>query len=187
MKRTSMVTGQMAGLTGKNLLVAVVLTPLATVALAAPASAAPPTPIEPQPLPVTVPLCGVDLTFTEEVFRAREHKNGRVTGAVKVRVTNEATGKTVLVNASGPGAATKTELGNDLTQLDITFTGTSLVSVFPGEEALFRDAGLPDLFVTKGPTRLTTVTDFSNPDAPLVVRGSIDVPSRITNLCAVLV
>jgi len=161
-------------------------TALLTGGLASPALAAPPVPVESQP-PQTFPLCGTEVTISEEVNRTREHKDGRITGALKLRVTNDRTRRSIVVNASGPGRVVETDLGGGRFQLDFSFTGRSLIFPFiPGEVPFFRAAGLPDLFVTKGPFRQTTVIDVSGIDEttpPPVVGFTIDVPNRVEDLC----
>jgi len=81
----------------------------------------------------------------------------------------------------------ETDLGGGRFQLDFSFTGRSLIFPFiPGEVPFFRAAGLPDLFVTKGPFRQTTVIDVSGIDEttpPPVVGFTIDVPNRVEDLC----
>lgn len=170
-------------------------TALLTGGLATPALAGPPhEPLPPQP-PVTLPLCGTEngVTFTEVVQREKTNtKTGRVTGALKIRVTNEDTGESVLVNASGPGMFEEVvdEEAGTLT-LTFDFTGRSLIFPFtPDEQAFFQAAGLPDIFTTSGPVLGTVVLDISEADEdnpPTVIASSFDIPrNRVNDVCALI-
>jgi len=163
-------------------------TAMLTAGLASPASAAPPELIGPG-LSDPLRLCGTTIGFTQEVVRVRVHKDGRTTGTIKIRLTNEATGKNVLVNASGPATFRETVLQNGNIEIVFAPTGPGLYYPFPGEEEYYAAANLPDLFVTKGPFKQTIVLDVTNADEdtpPGVVSFLTEVPNRIENLCTVL-
>jgi len=109
-------------------------------------------------------------------------KTGRTTGALKIRVTNEMTGKSILVNASGPGSQTETVDEAGLLTLVLDFTGRSIVYPFdPDERALFRAAGLPDIFATRGPVVGTVLVNTVTGE---VESSTFDVArNRIDDLC----
>lgn len=161
---------------------------LSSTALAAP----PLEPIPPQPPLTGLQLCGTTITIEEVVQREKVNtKTGRVTGALKVRVTNEETGESVLVNASGPGTFAETvdeEAGTVTFSFD--FRGRSLVFPFdPEERAFFEQAGLPDIFTTSGPLSGTVVLDISEADEdtpPTVESVEIDTPRRVVDICEAL-
>jgi hypothetical protein len=95
-----------------------------------------------------------------------------VTGVLKVRVTNTATGATVLVNASGTGHDALLYPNGDFL---FTSSGPSLIVLTPEQAG---QTGLPELFLNSGNMVLLFRAD-----------GSAEVQSRVghlTDLCAVL-
>ena len=95
-----------------------------------------------------------------------------VTGVFKVRVTNTATGATVLVNASGTGHDALLYPNGDFL---FTSSGPSIIVLTPEEAA---QTGLPELFLASGNMTLLFRAD-----------GSAEVQRRVghlTDLCAVL-
>lgn len=95
-----------------------------------------------------------------------------VTGVLKVRVTNTATGATVLVNASGTGHDALLYPNGDFL---LTSAGPSLIVLTPEQAA---ETGLPDLFLASGNMTILFGAD-----------GSAEVQRRVghlTDLCAVL-
>ncbi len=165
---------------------------LAVGAVASPALAAPPL----EPLPdfptMTFPLCDTKNGITIEQVVNKEKinvKTMRVTGTLKLRITNEDNGKSVVVNVSGPGSNTLTENG-PIQTTTFEAQGRALVSRFtPQEEAALNAAGLPDVFVTSGPLKLTTVYDVSMADEdtpPVLLDFEISVPNKVRDICAEL-
>ena len=164
-------------------------------ALVSPALAAPPhEPVPDQP-PFTIEkLCGTEegVTFTALDVRAKQNtKTGRFTGAFKFQVTNKDTGASVVVNNSGPGPITETvdeEAGTVTIVLD--FKGRSVFFPFnETEQAIFEAAGLPDIFATSGPVRVTVVLDISEADAdtpPTALSIDFDTPERVQDVCALI-
>lgn len=166
---------------------------LAGGAPASPAFAAPPLEPLPDMPPLTgLELCGTTVTISEEVQREKENlKTGRVTGALKVRITNEGTGESIVVNASGPGTFGLTEVvEGELIELTFSFKGRSLIfATNPDELEAFREMGLPDIFVTSGPFESTVLLDVSEADEftePTFVSTTIDTPRRIQDVCEIL-
>ena len=174
---------------------------LAGGALATPALAAPPLePFPSNPDPFTFPfeVCGTTVTITELVQREKVNlKNQRLTGALKLLVTNEETGQSTVVNASGPATQTFT-LNPDGTQT-LTFSSQGLGLFTPHVEADLeksRAAGLPDIFVTSGRVETTIVfppfPDFGEGEEPPEdvvlepISESFDLPHRVQDVCALI-
>ena len=159
---------------------------LAGGALASPALAAPPERIPPMPEPFEVEACDTTLLFEEVVQKERVHvkegKLDRVTGALKVRITNLENGESILVNASGPGTFEEIENEDGSLTLIIRFKGRSLIfAQSPEDRQFFEAAGLPDVFITSGPLNATiTLTENGVADA------SIDAPRRVQDVCEIL-
>ena len=180
--------------TGATLLTAVLFT---GGALAAPALAAPPHEPVPEQKPFTIPkLCGIEegVTVTTVMLRAKRNtKTGRFTGAFKYQVTNNRTGRSVVVNNSGPGPITETvdEAAGTVT-IDFDFKGRTVVFAFSEkEQAIFAAAGLPDIFATSGPIRYRVVLDISEADAdadtpPTAISINFDTPNRVQDVCALI-
>jgi hypothetical protein len=96
----------------------------------------------------------------------------RATGHLVVTATNTATGKTISVNASGPGTAT---LRADNAGAVFDVQGHFFEWLFPMEQAR---TGFPGLMLMDGHTQGTLDSDF-------LVR-SLSSTGHITNLCAEL-
>jgi hypothetical protein len=95
-----------------------------------------------------------------------------VTGVFKMRVTNTATGASVLVNASGTGHDALLHPNGDFL---FTSAGPSLIVLTPEEAA---ETGLPELFLASGNMTILFRAD-----------GSAELQRRVghlTDLCAVL-
>ena len=95
-----------------------------------------------------------------------------VTGVFKVRVTNTATGATVLVNASGTGHDALQYPNGDFL---FTSSGPSLIVLTPEQAA---QTGLPELFLASGNMVILFRAD-----------GSAEVERRVgklTDLCSLL-
>ncbi len=110
------------------------------------------------PVPVPAEWCGfpvlVDFPVNREYGKASTLADGSsvlvVRGALFISATNQTSGKTIMINASGPGAF--------ITSPD----RTTLTGEFYGRAFLFapnlRDLGFPsNIVVTAGPTVLTQV------------------------------
>ncbi len=164
-------------------------------ALASPAHAAPPHEPVPEVEPFTIPkLCGIvkGVTVSTVMLRAKQNtKTGRFTGAFKYQVTNNETGRSVVVNNSGPGPITETvdEAAGTVT-IDFDFKGRTVVFAFSvKEQAIFEAAGLPDIFATSGPIRYRVVLDISKPDGgtpPPAISIDFDTPNRVQDVCALI-
>ena len=154
--------------------------------LAAPASAAPPLePLPPMP-PKEFSLCGTTVLVEEVMNKAKENtKTGRITGALKIRLTNLENDQSVVVNASGPGfiTAEPDEKAGTLT-ITFDFRGRSLIFPFTAEEQVFFEAaGLPDIFTTRGPFVGTLVLPLDDPaGAPIASTFDVD-RNRVRNVC----
>jgi hypothetical protein len=98
-----------------------------------------------------------------------------VTGQLKYRLTNERTGQTVVVVASGPSVGQ--HLGKAQPNGDFLFqaVGRNIGFLTPQQVA---ETGLPPIFVTSGPIRVLITTD-----GRLV---PIQIPHHQTDYCAVL-
>lgn len=174
---------------------------LAAGAFATPALAAPPFerfPSNPEPFTFPFEVCGTTVTITELVQREKINlKNMRVTGALKLLVTNADTGESTVVNASGPVTQTST-LNPDGTET-VTFNsqGRSLFTPFLAADLeKSRAAGLPDIFVTSGPVDATIVfppfpeiPEGQEPPEEVFVQPisqSIDFPNQVQDVCALI-
>jgi hypothetical protein len=153
---------------------------------AAPAAAAPPQFVEPAPT-MTLPICGAtEGILIEQVGRSqREHKNGRNTGSLRIRLTNVATGASVLVNASGPGSSPLTENPDGTSTFNFAATGQNLIFSYDAtDEAMLAAQGLPGVFVSSGPIELNgTFNTETEASISLTVTRK---PPRIRDLCAEL-
>jgi hypothetical protein len=98
-----------------------------------------------------------------------------VTGQLKYRLTNESTGQSVVVVASGPSVGQY--LGEALPNGDFLFqaVGRNIGFLTPDQVAA---TGLPPILVTSGPIRILITTD-----GQLV---PIEIPHQQTDFCAVL-
>ena len=102
--------------------------------------------------PFTVEACGttVDATFPmnkeyqQVTTDAEGNQHIKVTGALKVTLTDTATGRSVTYNISGPGTSIAYANGDFL----FDATGRNLWFLTPEQAAA---TGLPQLFVTSGP------------------------------------
>ena len=169
--------------------------------LASPAVAAPPFerfPANPEPFTFPFEVCGTTVTITELVQREKINlKNMRVTGALKLRITNEVTGQSTVVNASGPGTFISTVNPDGTETVTGASQGRSLFTPFT-EADLAKSAamGLPEIFVTSGPVTTTAVfppfPEFSEENPPPEdfvfepISESIDFPNRIQDVCALI-
>lgn len=159
---------------------------LAGGAFASPALAAPPERIPPMPEPFEVEACDTTLFFEEVMQKQRVHvkegKLDRVTGALKVRVTNLENGESILVNASGPG--TFEEIENEDGSLTVVIRGKGRSLIFPEtpeDLKFFGAAALPDVFITSGPLNATlTLTENG------LQNVTFDVPRRVQDVCEIL-
>lgn len=160
-----------------------VLGALALLAVPVPAQAAPKEPLGPAPDFVGA-LCGTTVKVSEEVNRAKVGAKGKVTGTLRYRLTDLATGRTALVNASGPGTMTVEPLPGGREAVVFRATGPSLFfPVDAVEAAYFEAAGLPDLLLTSGPLRVSLVLDPAKPETESIV---IDAPRRVVDGCALI-
>jgi hypothetical protein len=98
-----------------------------------------------------------------------------VTGTLKVQLTNEATGESVLTNPSGPA------VGQFMQELlpngDFLFqaVGINLIFITPEQAA---SSGLPVLFTSSGPLQIL----FTSEGGVVPIR----IPNHLTDWCAVL-
>lgn len=160
---------------------------LAGGALASPALAAPPERIPPMPEPFEVQACDTTLLFEEVVQKERVHvkegKLDRVTGSLKIRITNLENGESLLVNASGPGTFQEIENEDGTLTIKIAFKGRNLIfPEVPEDLAFFQAAGLPDVFITSGPLNGTITL---SPDGE-VEELTLDTPRRVQDVCQIL-
>jgi hypothetical protein len=95
-----------------------------------------------------------------------------VTGMFKLRVTNTATGASVIVNASGTGHDALLYPNGDFL---FTSAGPSIITLTPEQAA---QTGLPELFVNAG-----NMTILFGADGSAVVQSRV---GHLTDLCAVL-
>jgi hypothetical protein len=94
------------------------------------------------------------------------------TGALKISYTNQATGKTITVNRSGPGKTTVFADGSEL----VAAKGPGGVILAPPDANRF---GLPAVSVVAGALTLTVAADGSM--ASLSLHGHV-----LVNVCAAL-
>jgi hypothetical protein len=140
-----------------------------TVLMAAPAYANKPA-VDPAADAVTVTACGgiellQEVAFAGGKFHEQPDGSLRITGVFKIRYTNVATGKSIVLNGSGP--ATFTDVGGDWTLL--SFQGRSVgVSEVVDEGAVYWSAG-PGLVLYN-----------SDPDEPVTV---LQTPPVFRNVC----
>lgn len=129
--------------------------------------------------PFTVEACGttVDATFPMDkeyqqvTTDAEGNQHIKVTGALKVTLTDTATGRSVTYNISGPGTSIAYANGDFL----LVATGRNL-GILTAEQAAA--LGLPELFVTSGPIRVLIRAD-----------GSVDIQrqgNHLQDICAAL-
>jgi hypothetical protein len=129
--------------------------------------------------PFTVQACGttVDVTFPMDkeyqkvTTDAEGNQHIKVTGALKVTLTDTATGRSVTYNISGPGTSIAYANGDFL----FNATGRNLLLLTPDQAAA---TGLPQLFVTSGPISVLFRAD-----------GSVEVQrlgNHLQDICAAL-
>ena len=129
--------------------------------------------------PFTVQACGttVDVTFPMDkeyqkvTTDAEGNQHIQVTGALKVTLTDTATGRSVTYNISGPGTSIAYANGDFL----FNATGRNLLFLTPEQAAA---TGLPQLFVTSGPISVLFRAD-----------GSVEVQrlgNHLQDICAAL-
>jgi hypothetical protein len=129
--------------------------------------------------PFTVEACGttVDATFPmnkeyqQVTTDAEGNQHIKVTGALKVTLTDTATGRSVTYNISGPGTSIAYANGDFL----FNATGRNLLFLTPEQAAA---TGLPQLFVTSGPISVLFRAD-----------GSVEVQrlgNHLQDICAAL-
>jgi hypothetical protein len=129
--------------------------------------------------PFTVQACGttVDATFPMDkeyqqvTTDAEGNQHIKVTGALKVTLTDTATGRSVTYNISGPGTSIAYANGDFL----FNATGRNLLFLTPEQAAA---TGLPQLFVTSGPISVLFRAD-----------GSVEVQrlgNHLQDICAAL-
>ncbi len=100
-------------------------------------------------------VCGfpihVEAAMANEYAKVTENPDGsttyKIAGALKVTLTNEASGESITVNASGPGMATYSADG---TVVVINAQGLNLFYALNAEEF-----GLPNYMLTAGPFQVT--------------------------------
>ena len=129
--------------------------------------------------PFTVDACGTTVDVTYPVDKeyqlvttdAQGNQHIKVTGALKVTLTDTATGRSVTYNISGPGTSIAYANGDFL----FAATGRNFVILSPEQVAM---TGLPQMFVTSGPISLLFRAD-----------GSVEVQrlgNHLQDVCAAL-
>lgn len=130
--------------------------------------------------PFTVEACGttVDATFPmnkeyqQVTTDAEGNQHIKVTGALKVTLTDSATGRSVTYNISGPAKNSIAYANGDFL---LVATGRNL-GILTTEQAAA--LGLPELFVTSGAIRVLIAAD-----------GSVDIQrqgNHLQDICAAL-
>jgi hypothetical protein len=155
---------------------------LLTVLLLAPASTAWARGDDWQPVnnqPFTLQACSttVDVTFPMDkeyqqvTTDAQGNQHIKITGALKVTLTDTATGRSIAYNISGPGTSIVYANGDFL----FSSAGRNFIYLTPEQVAA---TGLPQLFVTSGPIQLL-----------IRANGSLEVQrlgNHLQDVCAAL-
>ena len=110
----------------------------------------------------------VETLRNNEILTTFSDGRQRVTGALKVRLTNVDTGESLIVNASGPGWQTETA-----TMFDVSGQGHWLLFQFPGDQPG------PGIFLYRG--NIHFVFDFATETVTV-----LSATGSRRDLCAVL-
>jgi hypothetical protein len=119
------------------------------------------------------------VTMNKEFFRTKTLADGTVlvtvTGALKYRLTNEATGQSIIVGASGPSVGPWVVQLNPNGDVIFQAVGRNLGFLSPDQAAA---TGMPAILLTSGPIRVRIA-----PDGTLTF---LRLPHHQVDLCAEL-